>query len=369
MTFTDLQLHPRILQAVAACGYETPTQIQERAIPAILNGQDVLGSAQTGTGKTAAYVLPALQLLATKKSTGKPRVLILSPTRELSIQITKVIGKYAQFMQVNVVNIVGGIPYRKQLKDLSRANDIIIATPGRLLDHMESRRPDLSGIEMLVLDEADRMLDMGFIQPIKQITKATPRGRQTVLFSATAEDKLLSVIKNLLTKPVRINISPKKTNTNLIRQELHIMNDNNHKKKFLGKLLSDKKVEKAIIFSATKRNAKKLTAQLCFDGHKAGEIHGDLKQNARNRTLASFRRGKIKYLVATDVASRGIDVTDISHVINYDLPRFSEDYVHRIGRTGRAGKTGVAISMALHSERPYLRSIEKYIGRKIARVS
>ena len=369
MTFTDLQLHPKILQAIADCGYNKPTQIQARAIPAILNGEDVLGSAQTGTGKTAAYILPALQLLAKKKSSGKPRILILSPTRELSIQITKVIGKYAKFLQVNVVNIVGGIPYGKQIKNLSRANDIIIATPGRLLDHMNRKRPDLSGIEMLVLDEADRMLDMGFIQPIKKIALATPQTRQTILFSATAEDRLVSIIKNLLKKPVRINISPEKTNTKLIKQELYFMNDNNHKKSFLQKLLNNNEIEKAIIFSATKRNAKKLTTQLCFNGHKAGAIHGDLKQNARNRTLDNFRRGEIKYLVATDVASRGIDVIDISHVINYDLPRFSEDYVHRIGRTGRAGKTGTAISMALHSERQYLRSIEKYIGQKIARAN
>ena len=368
MTFKNLQLHPKILQAISACGYNEPTQIQAKAIPVILNGKDIVASAQTGTGKTAAYVLPGLQFLTTSKYIGKPRVLILSPTRELAIQIAKVIGKYAKFLRVNVASIVGGVPYKKQLKELSRAIDIIIATPGRLLDHMKSKRLDLSGIEILVLDEADRMLDMGFIQPIKKIVQAISRDRQTLLFSATAEDKLMSAVRNLLMHPVRINISPEKTDTKLIKQEIHLVNDTHQKKKFLENLLKDRKIDKAIIFSSTKRNAKKLATQLCFCGHNVGQMHGDLKQNARNKILAKFRSGKIKFLVATDVASRGIDVTDISHVINYDLPRFSEDYVHRIGRTGRAGKAGVAISMMLHSEKQYLRSIERYIGRKLLRV-
>ncbi|NRA73252.1 MAG: DEAD/DEAH box helicase [Rickettsiales bacterium] len=369
MTFKNLQLHPKILQAIDSCGYDKPTQIQAKAIPAILDGKDMLASAQTGTGKTAAYVLPALQFLTTKKHTGRSRILILSPTRELAIQIAKVISRYAKFLQVNVVSIVGGIPYKKQLKELSRAIDIIIATPGRLLDHTKSKRLDLSGVEMLILDEADRMLDMGFIKPIKNIVQEISYKRQTLLFSATAENKLMSVVKNLLKNPVRINISPKKTDIKLIKQEIHLVRDSFQKKKVLENLLKDKNIDKAIIFSATKRNVKKLATQICLYGHNAGEIHGDLKQNARNKILTRFRTGKIKFLVATDVASRGIDVADVSHVINYDLPKFSEDYVHRIGRTGRAGKKGTAISVALHSEKQYLRDIERYIGQKLLRIN
>jgi superfamily II DNA/RNA helicase len=365
MTFIDLQLHPKILQAVQECGYDKPTQIQAKAIPVILSGKDVLASAQTGTGKTAAYVLPALQLLTTKKSTKNPRILILSPTRELTNQITEVIYNYAKFMSVNVVSIVGGIPYGKQIKALSSNVDILIATPGRLLDHMKSGRINLTEVEMLILDEADRMLDMGFIKPIKDIAQKTSPNRQTLLFSATAEDRLMSVVKNLLKNPVRIDIATEKTDINRIKQEIHMINDNGQKKELLKAILKDVSIDKAIIFSSTKHNAKRLKTQIDLYGHKVGEMHGDLKQNARNRILAQFRSGKIKFLVATDVASRGIDVSDISHVINYDIPRFSEDYVHRIGRTGRAGKAGVAISMALNSERQYLRNIEKYIGQKL----
>jgi superfamily II DNA/RNA helicase len=367
MTFTDLNLHPKIMQAIETCGYKTPTQVQAKSIPEILSGKDVVASAQTGTGKTAAYVLPALQMLADTKPSRKPRVIILSPTRELTIQIAKVINDFTRFLHLRVVSIVGGVPYGKQLRELSNDFDILIATPGRLLDHMENGRIDLSEIKMLVLDEADRMLDMGFIKPIRDIAKLTPRNRQTVLFSATMDSKLMSLAKNLLQNPIRIDIAPVKADTQLITQEIHFMNDTSQKKKLLDTILDGENVHKAIIFSSTKRNAKKLKTQIDYAGHKVGEMHGDLKQNARNRILAQFRSGKIKFLVATDVASRGIDVADISHVINYDLPRFSEDYVHRIGRTGRAGKTGTAISLALNSEKQYLRNIEKYIKQKIPR--
>jgi superfamily II DNA/RNA helicase len=366
MSFINLRLHPKILQAIVACGYSKPTQIQIKAIPAVLDGRDVVASAQTGTGKTAAYILPALQLLTTGKSTKKPRILILSPTRELTIQIAKVIGNYGKFLHVNVGEFTGGVSYKRQLKELSRAMDIVVATPGRLLDHMENKRIDFSNIEMLVLDEADRMLDMGFIHPIKKIVKALPQNRQTLLFSATAEDGLTSSITNLLKNPVRINISKEKTDTTLIKQEVYFINGVQQKKKFLENLLIDRNIEKAIIFSSTKHNTKNLATQLCVSGHKVGAMHGDLKQNVRNKTLNNFRAGKIKYLVSTDIAARGIDVTNISHVINYDIPKFSEDYVHRIGRTGRAGKTGVAISLALHNEKQYLQKIERYIGRKLA---
>jgi superfamily II DNA/RNA helicase len=369
MTFTDLQLHTKILQEVANCGYDKPTQIQAKAIPVILSGKDVAASAQTGTGKTAAYILPALQSLIDKKSTRKPRILILSPTRELTMQIAQVINGFSKSLNVKLVSIVGGVPYGRQIKELSREIDILIATPGRLLDHIKSKRIDLSSVEMLILDEADRMLDMGFIKPIKQIATLTPQNRQTLLFSATLEDKLMSLAKNLLRNPVRIQIAQEKANIKLITQRIHFMHDDSQKKKLLKTILDDGAIDKAIIFSATKHNAKRLRTQIDFYGHKVGEIHGDLKQNARNRILEQFRSGQIRFLVATDVASRGIDVTGITHVINYDLPKFSEDYVHRIGRTGRAGKAGTAISMALNSEKRYLRSIEKYIGHTIARVN
>ncbi|EKE01199.1 MAG: hypothetical protein ACD_21C00193G0001 [uncultured bacterium] len=368
MTFTQLQLHEKILQAVKACGYDKPTPIQVKAIPSILSGKDLVASAQTGTGKTAAYVLPCLQLLGAHKS-SKPRVLILAPTRELAGQITKVIAKYGKFMKPNIASFVGGVSYDRQLKELSRPIDIVIATPGRLMDHMENRRLDLSRIEMLILDEADRMLDMGFIPAIKRIVKATPKSRQTLLFSATADDKLMSVMKDLLKNPVRINISQDKVDPKLIKQEIYMSRDSRHKNQVLAQLLDQQNIFKAIIFSATKRHASKLATQLRDNGYAASPMHGDLKQNARNRTLAQFRTGEVQFLVATDVAARGIDVSDVSHVINYDLPRFHEDYVHRIGRTGRAGKTGVAISIALHSEMKQLQSIERYIGKKLPRVN
>ena len=368
MAFTKLNLHPKILQAIGACGYTKPTPIQAQTIPHILEGKDLVASAQTGTGKTAAYVLPGLQLLVTKKTMGKPRILVLAPTRELAGQITKVIGKYGKFIKVNIASFVGGVSYHKQLRELSRPIDIIIATPGRLMDHMENKRLDLSHIEMLVLDEADRMLDMGFINDIKTIVQVTPKSRQTLLFSATADDQLLSIMKNLLKTPVRVNLSQEKVATNLIQQKIYVVADPKRKKALLEQLLEKENIFKAIIFSTTKRNAAELARQLRDDGHVASPMHGDLKQNVRNRTLTQFRAGEVQFLVATDVAARGIDVTDVSHVINYNLPKTAEDYVHRIGRTGRAGKTGAAISIALQSEVQQLRSIERYLGNKIPMV-
>jgi len=369
MTFKELQLNEKILQAVTVCGYTHPTPIQAKAIPVIMEGKDLVASAQTGTGKTASYVLPCLHMLAEKKSFGKPRVLILAPTRELAGQITKVIGTYSKFSKVNLASFVGGVSYDRQLKELSRPIDIIIATPGRLMDHMENKRLNLSNIEMLIIDEADRMLDMGFIQDIKTIIKTMPKNRQTLLFSATADDKLMSVMKDLLKNPVRINISQQKTDTKLIKQALYVAKDSRHKNKVFGEYLDNESIFKAIIFSATKMHTEKLALQLSENGYSASAMHGDLKQSARNRTLAKFRSGDIQFLVATDVAARGIDVSDISHVINYDLPRCDEDYVHRIGRTGRAGKNGVAISFALHSESKHLQKIERYIGQKLPRAN
>lgn len=363
--FSELNLHANIAKAITACGYTQPTPVQAQSIPGILEGHDLVASAQTGTGKTAAFVLPALHRLAAEGASKKTRVLILTPTRELASQITKAASMYGKFLQFKIVSLVGGMPYHNQIKDLSRGADIIVATPGRLMDHMESKRVDLSGIEMLVLDEADRMLDMGFIEDVEYIAKLTPANRQTLLFSATMDNKLTSIVRHLLKNPVRIDLSSQTLSAPKIKQAAYKALSPQHKTKLLKHLLGDENIFKAIIFSATKVMADKLADQLCAEGFAAAPLHGDLRQNVRNRTIEQLRRGKIQYLVATDVAARGIDIGDVTHVINYDLPRFCEDYVHRIGRTGRAGKSGIAISFVLPSDNRHLQRIEKYIGQRI----
>ncbi len=362
MSFDQLNLNPNISKAIKICGYDTPTAIQSRCIPDILKGKDLIASAQTGTGKTASFVLPALHRLASTPTSNKPRVLILTPTRELARQITDAVTKYGKFMKVNIVSLVGGMPYGHQLRDLSRKVDIIVATPGRLMDHMSNRRLDLSGIEILVLDEADRMLDMGFVDDVKEIAKATPTTRQTLLFSATVDEKLSHIARHLLKDPVRINLSHEKQAPSQIKQRLLMADSASHKTKLLQHILKNENVFKAIIFSATKINADRLAKDLQHQGFSATALHSDLKQKVRNRTIEELRRGKIQFLIATDIVSRGIDISDISHVINYDLPKFSEDYVHRIGRVGRAGKTGIAISFALPADMRHLKKIEHYMG-------
>jgi superfamily II DNA/RNA helicase len=364
MTFTQLNLNPHIFNAIHHCGYKEPTPIQARCIPNILSGNDVVASAQTGTGKTAAFILPVLHhLISTKKKGAQPRVLILTPTRELAVQITDAAEKYGKFLQFKIVSLVGGSGYRQQLQDLSQPIDIIVATPGRLLDHMGNRRLDLSRIEILILDEADRMLAMNFVDDVKNIAKATPNNRQTLLFSATVDDKLSHVIRNLLKNPVRIDLSQEKLAPSQIKQELYLADSVQHKICLLQHLLHNESIYKAIIFSATKINADKLAKELRNWGYSALALHGNLKQTVRYRTVEQFRR-KIQFLVATDIASRGIDIADVSHVINYDLPKFSEDYIHRIGRTGRAGKPGIAISFALPSDAAHLRRIKQYTGQQ-----
>jgi superfamily II DNA/RNA helicase len=366
MNFDQMNLHSDIVKAITACGYTTPTPIQERSIPEILNGKDLVASAQTGTGKTAAFVLPALHRLTLSKSSKKPRILILTPTRELASQITLAANKYGKFMRFNIISLLGGMPYRQQLRDLSLPVDIIVATPGRLLDHMQNKRVDLSALEMLVLDEADRMLDMGFIDDVKEIAKAASTvDRQTLLFSATVDDKLTGVIRHLLKNPVRIDLSETLMAPKLIKQEAYIADNNQHKERLLQHFLANTNIFKAIIFSGTKINADYLARRLRDMDYPAAALHGDLKQNVRNKTIEQLRRGRVQFLVATDVAARGIDINDVTHVINYDLPKFSEDYVHRIGRTGRAGKTGIAISLVLPMDTRHLQKIEKFIGEKL----
>jgi superfamily II DNA/RNA helicase len=367
MSFTQMNLDPQISKAISVCGYTKPTPIQSRCIPDILQGKDLVASAQTGTGKTAAFVLPALQRISESKTATKPRILILTPTRELATQIKDAAGKYGKFLRFNMANLVGGMSYRQQIRDLSRNVDIIVATPGRLIDHVENHRVDLSGIEMLILDEADRMLDMGFIDDVQLIASQTPKNRQTLLFSATVDDQLARVVKHLLNDPIRIDLSHEKVSALNIQQLLYMADNIQHKNRLLQHFLKNGNIFKGIIFSGTKVNADRLAGELCDAGFKAAALHGDLKQSVRNRTIEQLRRNKVQFLVATDVAARGIDISDITHVINFDLPRFCEDYVHRIGRTGRAGKSGIAISFATSSDARHLQKIERYTNQKIQR--
>jgi len=367
MSFAELNLSPNILKAIENCGYTEPTQIQAEAIPKALAGRDLIASAQTGTGKTAAFVLPSLQRISQPATTtGRgPRVLVLTPTRELANQVTDAVRTYGKFMRVRSGAILGGMPYREQLRLLSVPVDLIVATPGRLIDHLERGRLDLSRLEMLVLDEADRMLDMGFVEDVEKIAAATPASRQTLLFSATMDHRIKKLAGGLLKEPEVVQITPSQVTHANIEQRLLVADSLPHKNRLLQHLLADTEVSKAIIFSATKRDADSLAKELSAQGHKAAALHGDMPQGARNRTISNMHRGQLRFLVATDVAARGLDVTGISHVINYDLPKYAEDYVHRIGRTGRAGASGIAISFVSHSEISYLDRIERYTGAQL----
>jgi superfamily II DNA/RNA helicase len=369
MPFSKLQLAAPILKAVNLCGYVAPTPIQEQAIPKAIAGQDLIATAQTGTGKTAAFMLPALQRLSIPSSSVKrskgPRVLVLTPTRELANQVTDAVRVYGKFMRIRSGAILGGMPYFEQQRLLSQPVDLIVATPGRLIDHMERGRIDFSRLELLVLDEADRMLDMGFSEAVDAIAAATPANRQTMMFTATMDTTMAKLAQRLLKDPVRVEIAGKKTTLEAIEQRLHAADDMQHKNRLLKHLIADSGMTRAIIFSGTKKNADQLATELHAQGHSAAALHGDMSQFARNKTIMNMRRGRIRLLVATDVAARGLDVSGITHVINYDLPKNAEDYVHRIGRTGRAGASGIAISFASGKEVDALRSIERYIGQSI----
>ena len=367
MSFETLNLSEPILKAIAACGYTEPTPIQAQSIPLAIAGKDLIGSAQTGTGKTASFVLPALErLLVPSTKNGKgPRILVLTPTRELANQVTDAVRSYGKFMRVRCGSILGGMPYREQMALLSQPVDIIVATPGRLIDHLDRRSINFSRLELLILDEADRMLDMGFSEDVDRIAAAAPSDRQTLLFTATMDDAMAQLAKRLLENPVRVAVENKESAELKIEQRLHVTDDMRHKNRLLQHLVADASVTKAIIFSATKRDADQLASELYAQGHAAAALHGDMSQGARNKTIVNMRRGKVRFLVATDVAARGLDVTGISHVINFDLPKFAEDYVHRIGRTGRAGATGIAISFCSMSEVAYLDRIERFTGKTL----
>jgi superfamily II DNA/RNA helicase len=367
VTFNELSLHESILKAIADAGYTTPTPIQAQAIPEALAGHDLVASAQTGTGKTAAFVLPTLQRLTTPAAVhGRgPRVLVLTPTRELAQQVTDAAMKYGRHLRFRMGSIVGGVSYGPQLKLLSQPLDILVATPGRLLDHMESGRIDYSRLEVLVLDEADRMLDMGFVHAVTQIAAATPANRQTLLFSATLEGDVAKLTSRMMKNPKRIQIASVQERHENIEQRLHHVDGGEHKHSLLAHMLDDNAVDKAIVFTATKRGADRLAKRLHAQGHPAAPLHGNMNQNQRNRAIQSLRTGRVRLLVATDVAARGLDVNGITHVFNFDLPKNAEDYVHRIGRTGRAGAKGIAISFAAPEDRHQLRDIERYTKRSI----
>ena len=367
LKFDALQLDPAILRALQSAGYDSPTPVQAQAVPAALAGRDLMASAQTGSGKTAAFLLPALQkMIRRSDKPGKgPRVLVLTPTRELAMQVEKNAQLYAQNMKwLRSATLVGGAGFGFQIKALSRPIDLIVATPGRLMDHMRAGRIDFDRLEMLVLDEADRMLDMGFIDDIKTIVAATPDSRQTLLFSATWDGEVGKLARNLTKNPEVIEIE-RVDEQGKIEEQLLYCDDKNHKNRLLDHILRDANIDQCVIFTATKSMSEQLADELYEKGFAANCLHGDMPQGWRNRTLNDLRRGRTKILVATDVAARGIDVPTITHVINYDLPKQAEDYVHRIGRTGRAGRTGIAISFADAREYMLVHKIERYLGRKL----
>lgn len=368
ITFADLELIPPILKALTHEGYEHPTEIQARAIPPLLDGRDLLGSAQTGTGKTAAFVLPLLQRLYLAKQRPipyAPRALILSPTRELAAQIGNSIQAYGAHLRIYHTCIYGGVSQVPQVRSLSRGVDIVIATPGRLLDLMNQRRLRLDSLSTFILDEADLMLDMGFWPDIETIVSHLPEERQSMFFSATMPPKVSDLANGLLRNPERVEITPEQTTSERVEQSVLFV-DRMHKRRMLAELLEDPAVARVLVFSKTKHGAEHLAEWLRDSSIPADAIHGNKSQAARLRTLQDFKHGRFRVLVATDVAARGIDVDGVTHVINFDLPREAEAYVHRIGRTGRARATGVAISICDQTEVSLLRQIERFTGQKLA---
>jgi ATP-dependent RNA helicase RhlE len=366
LNFASLNLCKPLLSSLDNIGYEKPTPIQEEAIPYLLEGRDVLGCAQTGTGKTAAFSLPILHILAGKPRNGarKIRALILCPTRELAAQIHENIELYAAKLDIRSMVMFGGVSQKPQVRNLRQGVDILVATPGRLLDLISQRFVDLSKVEFLVLDEADRMLDMGFIRSIQKILTHVPSKRQSLLFSATIPHSIVSLSNDMLYDPIRIDITPESATVEAIKQSLMFVMKSD-KRSLLTHILLEESPEKMLVFGRTKHGCNKIVRLLEKDGFEALAIHGNKGQGARERALGRFRNGTLQILVATDVASRGIDVSDISHVINYDLPNVPEVYVHRIGRTGRAGQGGIAIAFCDENEGEYLRGIEKSIRQSI----
>ncbi|OZB94328.1 DEAD/DEAH box helicase [Paenibacillus sp. XY044] len=371
MTFKDLNLDPMILKALAKQNYTEPTPIQAQSIPAVLAGRDLLGCAQTGTGKTAAFSLPMIQLLSReprKPGAGRRvRALILTPTRELAIQIMDNVKAYSQYTDLRTAVIVGGVSQKPQERALQQGADIVIATPGRLIDLIHQKHIDLQHVQMLVLDEADRMLDMGFIHDVKRIIATMPKRKQTLFFSATMPPEVNGLIQTLLVNPVKVEVTPVSSTAERIEQSVYLLAQGS-KQKMLDQLLQDPSIESALVFTRTKRGADRVARALKKVNITAEAIHGDKSQNSRQNALSHFKSGVTRILVATDIAARGIDIDELPYVINFNLPNIPETYVHRIGRTGRAGMSGTAISFCEADELPYLKDIEKLIGKAIPEV-
>ena len=375
MSFSSLGLSDAIVRAVTEAGYTTPTPIQAQAIPAVLAGGDLLAGAQTGTGKTAGFTLPILHRLSTDtngaamtgNTSARPiRALILTPTRELAAQVEESVKTYGKYTKLNSTVIFGGVGINPQIKQLKHGVDILVATPGRLLDHMEQRTVDLSKVEILILDEADRMLDMGFIRDIKKVLAVLPKQRQNLLFSATFSEEIKALADGLLNKPAMIEVARRNSTVEVISQKIHPV-DRDKKHPMLAYLIKTHQWTQVLVFTRTKHGANKLVEQLGADGIGALAIHGNKSQSARTRALSEFKDGTLQVLVATDIAARGIDIDQLPHVVNYDLPNIPEDYVHRIGRTGRAGATGEAVSLVCVDEHDMLKDIEKLIKQTLPR--
>jgi ATP-dependent RNA helicase RhlE len=366
-SFSELSLRPELQKALAEQGYSAPTPIQAQAIPHLLNGRDLLGIAQTGTGKTAAFTLPMLQSLSAEGAKARPghvRALILTPTRELAIQIDESVKNYGAHLRLSHAVIFGGVGQGRQVDALQRGVDILVATPGRLLDLMNQRHVRFDGLSVFVLDEADRMLDMGFINDVRKVVAAIPPKRQTLLFSATMPREIADLAAKLLSNPVRVEVTPQATTVERIAQHvIHVPTA--EKRHVFVDLLADQSMTRVIAFTRTKHGANRVADHLGAAGIPSAAIHGNKSQNARQAALEAFRAGKLRVLVATDIAARGIDIDGVSHVVNVDLPNIPESYVHRIGRTARAGRDGIAVSFCDTEERAFLKDIERTIGQKV----
>lgn len=371
VTFASLNLAEPILRAISAAGYTHPTPIQAQAIPHVLNGSDLMACAQTGTGKTAGFTLPLLHLLQQKPMKarpGQPRCLILTPTRELAAQVEESVQTYGKFLPLSSMVMFGGVNINPQIARLKKPLDILVATPGRLLDHVGQKTIDLSAIEILVLDEADRMLDMGFIRDIRKILALLPEKRQNLLFSATFSNEIRELADSLLDNPAYVEVARRNSASELVNQTVHLV-DQKQKRDLLSHLVRTNDWQQALIFTRTKHGANRLAEKLVKDGVTAAAIHGNKSQSARTRALSDFKTGAVRILVATDIAARGLDIDQLPLVVNFELPNVPEDYVHRIGRTGRAGATGTAISLVDREELKLLRDIERLIRRELPRVA
>lgn len=371
MLFKDLGLSAELLRAVEKQGYSEATPIQEQAIPLVLEGKDLLAGAQTGTGKTAGFTLPVLQRLQNTHNEGQkrhPRVLVLTPTRELAAQVHESVRDYGEYLPFRSAVIFGGVSINPQKQKLIKGVDVVVATPGRLLDHVQQRSIDLSKIEILILDEADRMLDMGFIRDIRKVLNVIPKQRQTLLFSATFSREIKALSAEFMRSPSMIQVTPENTAVELVSQFVYPV-DKARKRELLSQKIGEEQWQQVLVFTRTKHGANKLAEQLGKDGITASAIHGNKSQGARTKALADFKAGAVRVLVATDIAARGIDIDKLPHVVNFELPNIPEDYVHRIGRTARAGQEGNAISLVCVDELKLLRDIEKLLGSPIEKVN